>query len=268
MIGAALLLPQAATTPDASMLDRWQVQVDPAKCTLSREASMPQGSGIALIATPGTDSVVALLVAPTAATLPGTPTQVTVLLDGTETRFAANASAVRIARAGVRALRVFALPDAFLRALPKASAIRVEAAGRPLLSVATPNATGGVRALDRCNQDQLVEWGADPAQFAEGGARPVARKSPDDFVDNATLRAMTALSGSIDALFSLGVDEQGRVDRCAQQGTSADQRVSAMACKVVTGKSLFTPAHGPGGTPVRGAAAFRIITLAVPRGGR
>lgn len=141
-----------------------------------------------------------------------------------------------------------------------AGSVSIAVQGQATLGpIATPNAKGAVRALAGCVRDQLIEWGADPAQFEPGGKMPVALVPRDDWVPSATLLKIPVPSdGQVDAVFKVTVAANGAVDGCTQIGTGVDAKSATLACDSVLTRRLFTPANDAQGKPVRGAAVFEI----------
>jgi len=151
-----------------------------------------------------------------------------------------------------------------LETLAHAPSLRLTQNGRTLGPFTYPRADKAVAALDSCISDQLIAWGADPAQFQAGGRRPVALKDRDNWLSNDSLLFLSRfMTGSgptrmLQSAFRVTISDRGDIDGCRLILPEGGARLEKEACASVLGQHLFEPPLDPQGKPVRGAASFEI----------
>lgn len=255
-----LIVAGGAQQAIASSLPRWTLNVAPASCTLESIVREPFSS-VTIQTEPGSDSYGLAVANPGvkgfASLLPASLT------------FGPSPDVVKgyVASAklsnGTPVILMRGLPPSVLDQLAKASSVSVTAGSEIKGSAQIANAAAAVAALRKCEAEQLIDWGADAAQFAPGGKRPVALRSRDEWISRRDLLSIAGQSKrpNIDEGFLVSVTQEGVVEHCHALATSTEGDLEKQACAAVTGKRLFAPATDGGGRPVRGAATFRVALI-------
>lgn len=250
--------PAAAQTaaPEAT---KWSVDVSLAECTLTGSSEGPSPFQVSILTSPGSSTYSLSLVGKA---VPRTPDHqrfpVTLVFGPSGRHFEPGARGARIDSELGNAIVAEGLGRDVIDAFATASAISLDGKYR-VASFGLPGAAAAIRALDKCERDQLVEWGADPAQFDVGGSKPVALVPRDQWLsikqwDQIDPRA----GGAVDAILRLSVATDGNVDGCTPVGRAPPIKVTQNACGALLARRLFTPARDAAGKPVRGASVFEI----------
>ena len=109
----------------------------------------------------------------------------------------------------------------------------------------------GIEAMDACLDNLVASWGYDPEQLKTivQGPEPVGRITSwfnaKDYPDDALREG---LSGAV--RFRLGIDIQGRVDKCTIQAAFSDPSFADKVCSEFMRKGRFVPAKSAAGEPV------------------
>jgi hypothetical protein len=117
-----------------------------------------------------------------------------------------------------------------------------------------PEGAQGFAALRRCEAEQLIKWGADPAQFMAGGSRPQVGDRWT-LIPQSELRRLR-FPGPGEFLHYLQIDENGVVDRCASVSGATDAAFERELCGHVIGRKIGAPARDSTGNAVRGVVSF------------
>ncbi len=257
---AVLLLAQTSTTP-APAPSRWSLRIDPARCQLDRRNVDPPFL-LSIDTTPGSDSY-RLVIASNDIKGPGSLTPAT-LTFGPSMRSINGLAGVAKRPDGTPFFRMEGISPALLDNLSNADTVTIAIRSRAVTVVPLPGADKAIEAFRRCSADQLVEWGADAAQFAPGGLAPVALKDRDDWISVEELKAIAGRSRlDIDAVFRVAVSVAGVVDQCQTVDESVEEDLRKMVCGTLVKKRLFAPGKNPSGTPVRGIATFRVRLIRI-----
>lgn len=234
----------------------WNVNAGAGECTLTGSIPGASPTTLTLQTLTGSDSYRLVLSGPG---LPAPRVQQTfpvTLLIGDQ-RFEQKARSAKLGGDRGNALILGGLgPDA-VAALAQSTSITVESKGTsgPFALTHTKAAT---KALAGCVRDQLVEYGADAAQFQPGGKTPVALIPRDDWLSGPEIRRMLPSDGAVDAAFRVSVTPEGTVDDCGLVAGKPSARVLKIICDAVLTRKLFTPASDPTGKAVRGVALFEV----------
>jgi hypothetical protein len=249
----------ALATPEhvrQSQSSAWAVNVAPGECTLERSLAEPMPATLSLQTRVGSDIYRVALVGPG---LPGGGRRsIAILFGQQDKRFERSAELVSLSGGLGHGIVLRYLEPEVIEAFAQSSSITLQVGKKPYGPFALPQAKGAVAAFRKCIGDQLVEWGADPAQFAPGGATPTALASRDDWLTHGQLIGMASNSGphDLDATFVVGIAEDGSIASCGRTEGSRGDQVEKIACGAVLKKKLFAPARDAQGKPVRGAATF------------
>lgn len=246
--------PALVAAQGAERGDRWRVEVSPGRCILTR-GTEPAATMLAVDALAGGDAYNLLLMDVASTVRPADGAPVTIAFTGVDADFRRNGTVSAFPKG--RALTVQGADEAVLSALANASSVSFAVKSGASAPHPVPGAAKAVAAFRRCLADQLVEWGADPAQFAPGGAPPQALKHRDYWFTPPQLLALNWKGDRLDASFRLAVDTQGRIASCTAL-SETHATLQKDACKPVLGRPLFRPARAPDGSPVQGAATFNI----------
>lgn len=261
----AALFSAVPLAAQAQSSGKWEVKVEPSECTLIRSVQAPSPALIAVRTVPGTDAFVVLV---SGKEVPNrsanTHFAVQLHFDDGKALDAFASPAGKLSSGPVLRLETF--KPAMLDAFAAAQAVSANGQSGSFASFQLPSAAAAVRALRQCIADQLVDWGADPAQFAPGGTLPVPLKDRDDWLTKAQLidLASTSDASDIDYLYQVVIATDGSIESCKQDKAKAGDRSEKLGCAPLIGKKLFTPAKNAAGTPVKGAAAFQVMLARRP----
>lgn len=259
-VGAAILMYMQAIAPqpESASAGRWQVDVAPAQCRLTRSIGGSQPSAISIQTVPGSEAYQLTLASPQLQSFPkASPTSASL-------RFGDVRVIEGRAQAGVidgelgAAVRMSGLPPEMLDALAAASGLALEYKSKVAGTFALPGSAKAVAALRRCNAEQLIEWGADAAQFEPGGVLPVALVPHDNWVPDNDLLRIRPPRDDFMALFRVSIGVDGKIEACEAIDAGGSDSVTGIACTAVLGKRLLKPAQAASGRTVRGVATFEI----------
>ena len=263
--GTAWLTAAHAAQPQvAAPAVTWGVEAGAGECTLTGSIPGPAPATLTLQTVTGTDSYRLVLAGKT---VPAPRVQQlfpVTLVFGPDSRFERKARSTRLGGELGNAIIVSGLGPDVVAAFAASSSIAID--GKSVTGpFALSHARAAAKALASCVRDQLVEFGADPAQFEPGGKTPVALIPRDDWLSNADTRRMLPGDGAIDAAFRVSVAPDGSVDDCAAVTGRVSPNAEKIAWDAVRTRRLFTPASDSAGKPVRGVAMFEIHMRAETR---
>jgi hypothetical protein len=256
----AAMLPCCAGAASAQAQSDWEIAKTDDQCLLSRTFAAPDPAVLVFSSSPGSDAFALVVAVRKIEKHPKIVVEVQIGLDGTGRTIKGWADPGRIGGATPDAFKVKFISPEDLATIGRASALRLTYPAGTLGPFTLPDAAEAVAALQDCLAEHLVAKGADPAQFRPGGSPPVPLKSRDDFLSVDQLRKVLAAGVNTGAPlgFRLVVDAQGRVAGCARSGPGQTEKVEQAACGMLTGQTLFKPAHDPAGTAVKGVATFDV----------
>ncbi|MCW3847647.1 hypothetical protein OF829_10365 [Sphingomonas sp. LB-2] len=257
-MAAACLFAAAPAAAQGAARD-WSLQIDPAMCTLNRTVTEPTPHMIGLWTRPGSDYFTLVIAERGLPDLGGrypVPATVQFAADGPVHKGYVGVFPVHAQ--GIHGVTVTGMRPAFLEAFAGASALTVTIGSKSFGPYLLPSAGPAVRAFKGCVADQLIEWGADPAQFAKGGAPAVALVPIDDWIPNRQLIFMAGNAHFFHAAFRVTATPEGVVDGCQIIDPETDKRAEKIGCDAVMNRKLLTPGRDPQGQPVRGAATFEV----------
>lgn len=253
LIAAACLF---AAAPAAAQ--DWALDIQPAECTLSRATLEPAPLLISLWTRAGSHYHTLVVANRDMPDLRGKSVPVTVQFGEGSPALKGGGGAFPVRAEAGRGITVRGLGTDFPDAFAKASTIRITVGSKTYGPYAIPKAGGAIRAFKRCVGDQLVEWGADPAQFAPGGKPAIPLGSPDDWITGPQLINIAESGDTFHAVFRLSVSPEGVVDGCARIDDAKDRGAEKRGCAAVMNRKLATPASDAQGKPVRGVLTFEI----------
>jgi len=260
----ACALVAMSSTPAVAQSGQWQVDVAPAQCRLSRNLAGAEPAAISIQTVPGSDAYQLTLAGPGLRGIAGSQIEPAELVFPDADKIAVFARAARLDGALSTAVQMGGIGPELLDRLAGASTIALRRRNRESGPLALASAAKAVAALRRCNADQLIEWGADPAQFQPGGAMPVALTPREKWLTNSQLVGLTGGRSEIDALLKVGVATDGTIDSCDAINDGGNPRLPKSACAPVKGRKLFAPARAPDGNAVRSVATFSIQLISRP----
>ena len=249
-----------AETASTLSLNRWQVAVSPSHCSLQRLFPAPHEALLTLQTVPGSDLNQLAIVAQLASQPPmGQLFPASIILRDKDGRFEGQATSSAMPAAASTLIAIKGMHDMFLNALAAAQALTLKFKASSIGPLSLGNSAKAVAAFKGCITDQLVAWGADPAQFDPGGAEPVAVKDRDHWISNERLLSMRFSGDRLQAWFRVSVADDGSIAACTRiEGEGSQDSVERIACGAVIGKVLFRPAHDADGKPVVGVATFPV----------
>ncbi|MEP9358271.1 hypothetical protein [Sphingomonas sp. KR3-1] len=256
---SATTLAAAPFAAQAQTSGSWEVQVEPTECSLVRNQQGAAPGLLAVRTVPGTDEIVVLVSGkdvPSRARDARFPARLT--FDDSKP-IEIKAAAMGKLASGPAFLLTGFKPD-MLDGFAAAHRVNVGTESSSFIAFDVPQARAAIGALRKCVNDLLVDWGADPAQFAPGGTPPVALKPREAWLSRAQLMDVvgTTADEQIDDLFRVTVAADGTIASCKREEAKANAKTEKLGCAPVAGQKLFTPAKNAAGAPVTGAAAFRI----------
>lgn len=262
LVGALVLIGDAQSNPSPSV-PRWSLRVEPARCLLERRNPEPPAT-LSIDTTPGSDSY---RVAIASRDIKGSASfaPASLIFAPSQKVLQGFASIAKIPD-GTPVIWMEGVPPSLLDDLAGAESVTI-AKGSNVRGAAQVDSTAhAVEALRRCNADQLVEWGADAAQFGPGGKMPIALKDRDEWLSKSELLLMASQSkrSTISDDFRVTVGTDGVIKECHAIADVTEAGLEKMACAAVMNKRLFTPARDASGSPVRGVATFRINLISRP----
>src|SRR5207237_9666315 len=124
------------------------------------------------------------------------------------------------------AVRMSGVGPELLDRLAIADAVALRRGNHESSPINLANAAKAVAALRRCTAEQLVEWGADPAQFQAGGTLPTALVSREVWLTNSQLIGLAAGRSEVRASLNGRIAVGGAIDWCTAAEDGADARVA------------------------------------------
>jgi hypothetical protein len=262
LIGAMALAANAQTIQSARA-SRWRLQADPGLCVLERHDTEPAVT-LSVRTLPGSDDYRVAIATPALEKLVSFAPATLTFAPSQKTRNG-RANVVKLPD-GARVIWMEGIPPGSLDDLSIADTVTIATKSGESASVKLTSSAKAVEALRRCNADQLIDWGADPGQFAPGGTMPVATKDRDVWLSKSQLLGVMGKSGrsDVDAAFRVAVSPDGAIDDCRALSDKTGKGVEKAVCDAVLKKPFFTAARDPGGQPVRGVATFRVLLASRP----
>lgn len=237
---------------------RWQIDVAPARCRLTRNfASASPPYSMSVQSVPGSQSYQITIAGEALKEIAQSASSPASLSFENGAAIAGRAVGVRLQASKSPAVRMHGVPPVLLDRLADNVAFGIQRSGRSVSPLVLGSAAKAVAALRKCETDQLVDWGADPTQFQTGGATPIATMDRESWLSTVQVMRIMAGRDAVSATFKVGITDDGRIDTCFAVPPD-DPGITAIACKGVIGRSLFTPAKAPDGRAVRGAATFAL----------
>ena len=262
LIGAMALAAdaQAIQTGRAS---HWTLQADPGLCVLERRNTEPPVT-LSIRTLPGSDDYRVAIATPALEKLVSFA-PATLTFAPSQKAWNGRANVVKLPD-GMRVIWMEGIPPGSLDDLSNADTVTIATKSGESASVKIAGGAKAVEALRRCNADQLIDWGADPGQFAPRGTMPVAVKDRDVWLSKSQLLGVMGKSGrsDVDAVFRVAVSPDGMIDDCRSLSDKTGKGVEKAVCDAVLKKPFFTAAKDPGGQSVRGVATFRILLASRP----
>jgi hypothetical protein len=244
---AAKPSPSSLTSQQTQPVNDWNLEASLGKCKLTHTVRGTNAAEISLQTEAGTDSYV-LAIAQRRGPA-GIPSKAALKVDGeVHTRtyvgfFPGNPPYPR--RAVVAGLKSTAIDAIGNGSEISINTDRGEIGPLPLL-----NAAQAVNALRRCEAKQLIEWGADPSQFEDGGAQPTVGDR-FELVPQSVMAQIRYPQGPIEPLHYLVLSDTGVVERCQAVFGIPNSDFTEVVCASLLGRKVGEPAYNPEGKPVR-----------------
>lgn len=255
-----------------SATPQWEVDGGLGQCVLDRNIADAAPFKLSIRTLTGTDSYDLYIIGealPEASR--GTHAPLAIDFANADRHFNVDGVHITLPDGGGKALVILGNGPEFVDALAQSSSVAIKQPGGVQGSVALPSATKAVAAFRKCMADQLIAWGADPAQFQPGGKTPVALAPQASFESNEqrgrVLRKIADKLHPTDAFhaqFQLTVTTEGKVDGCKRADASVKDGVEQIACAEVINHRLYKPASDPAGKPVRGVSIFDFWVIPGP----
>ena len=253
----ALTVLGVAQASPAPSVGRWTLRVEPAHCSLERQD--PESSSTLSIDTvPGSDSY---RLAVTSESVGGSASfQPASLTFAPSQKVSSGLASVAELPNKTSVIWMQGLSPSFLKDVVGTTTVTLATKKGVKITVPLARIANAVEALRRCSADQLVEWGADPAQFLPGGTTPVALKPRDAWISNGDFLALAGQSNrsTINDVFRLTVTTDGVATTCHATAEITEPALEKSVCAAVLNKRLFNPAKDANGGAVRGAATFTV----------
>ena len=146
--------------------------------------------------------------------------------------------------------RVILLPwlgSTFVDRFEQTTRLRLVRGNRTIVDLAYPIAESAVRALRRCFEQTLAEWGIDMAARASLQSMPTATSVPFDDGDYPSAALRENAQGVTIVRLTIGTN--GRISDCAIIRSSGNETLDQRTCQVYRREGRFTPAIGADGQP-------------------
>lgn len=266
---AVLLTPSSAMAQASAPADqrpKWAVQIAPGECTLLRTTGGSEPSLLRLKTKVGTERYWLALAGKDVRAVSGLmPVHVELRVDGkvAAKRFGSQSSQ---SESGFNRLyHVAGIARDAIDAIAAGGALEVRASSGKVATISMAGGAKAFAAFRTCEADQLIEWGADPAQFEPGGSSPVI-KDRDRLIPQELFRQIKTSGRSIQPEHNLILSTEGVVEKCAATYGIPDSNMEQVVCTYLTGRKIGEPARDPAGKAVRGVVTVqpaRIVTAAV-----
>lgn len=253
LVGATLLQ-VAPAAPAARQGERWTVEVQPGSCRLQRRLVEPRPALLSIETEVGSDDYGLVIKQASFGRGPrGFPEAATVRVD--DKVVLRSYLTIFPDDAGAEEANVAGMPGSVLEAMAAGQTLSVKGSSLSIGPLALPKAAAAIAALRRCEEEQLVEWGADPAQFAPGGRQPqVANRHA--LAPQSLIRRLPMPKGPLRLLHRLLLSPEGKVEQCAAVFELAGSKAEHMLCASLIGRTVGKPALDGAGKPVRGLVTF------------
>jgi hypothetical protein len=257
LVAAATLFGAAAgamQAPAAAPSDGWTVEVSLGKCRLVRLLAAEK-AGLSIETDAGSGNYILTLGHRSAARVPeNSPIPVAIKVDG---RVEAKGYAMRSRDPAPFpvGVAVWQFDKGLLDAISAGSRISIAIGRGEIGPLPLPDAGKAVVALRGCEAEQLVEWGADPAQFAPGGSAPKIGDR-NALVPQSVMRRVRFPNHPIEPLHYLVLSDAGVVERCAAVYDIPGSDMEQLVCASLVGRKLGEPARDPAGKAVQGVISF------------
>jgi hypothetical protein len=266
---AVLLAPSSAMAQASAPADqrpKWAVQIAPGECTLLRTTGGSEPSLLRLKTKVGTERYWLALAGKDVRAVSGMmPEQVELRVDGKVAAKRFGSQSNQSESGFNRLYHVSGIAREAIDAVAKGETLEVRASSGKVATISMASGAKAFAAFRTCEADQLIEWGADPAQFEPGGSAPVV-KDRDQLVPQELFRQIKTSGRSIQPEHQLMVSTQGVVERCAATYGIPDSNMEQVVCTYLTGRKIGEPARDPSGKPVRGVVTVqpaRILTAVI-----
>lgn len=250
----------AAQTRNGDASDRWAVDVSLGRCELTRTLTSPQPAQLAISTMVGTDAYFVEYLSAKPNVDGDAVGRGSLLIDG-KTQATDYLTRSRTTSTLPSSLSLNTGRSA-IDAIGAGSNFAFKSSVGSVGPLPLPNAAKAIAALHRCETDQLIEWGADPSQFAAGGAPPQVGDR-DEWVSQNVMHQIHSSGRSIQPLHYLVMSDQGVVENCAAVFGVPNSDFEQVVCKAMAGRKLGKPARDPSGKAVRGVVAFEPAIIRV-----
>lgn len=266
---AVLLTPSSAMAQASAPADqrpKWAVQIAPGECTLLRTTGGSEPSLLRLKTKVGTERYWLALAGKDVRAVSGMmPEHVELRVDGKVAAKRFGSQSNQSASGFNRLYHVSGIAREAIDAVARGETLEVRASSGKVATIGLAGGAKAFAAFRTCEVDQLIEWGADPAQFEPGGSAPVI-KDRDQLVPQELFRQIKTSGRSIQPEHHLIVSAEGVVEKCAATYGIPDSNMEQIVCTYLTGRKIGQPARDPSGKAVRGVVTVqpaRMLTAVV-----
>lgn len=238
----------------------WRIDAAPAQCILTRTLGGEPHS-LALSTVPGSFRYeLSVLGKNTHDRATGTSEAVGIQLDDDRPVELA-ASFLRVK--DLRIIRATGLDEALARRFAAADTASVTVGRATIGPMSIHHAGKALAALDGCVAEQLIEWGADAAQFEPGGRPARGKTDYEHWIADDEVRAALAgrSSREVNLILAVGATRTGAGENCRQVAGAMDEQMAGRICALLNGRPLFTPGIDPVGQPVAGVGVYRLQVI-------
>jgi hypothetical protein len=240
--------------PAAQRADRWILEVSLGKCHLARDLTAVHAA-LSIETQVGTDSYTLVVADEKVGRLPSPIAEVAIKVDGRDVA-ATYANLAKVSGTPSMQAWMPGLDGGIVEAVGSGKALSIAPKrGTRIGPLPLPDAANAVAALRRCEAEQLIEWGADPAQFAPGGSRPKVGDRMQ-LVPQSVVQKIRFPKGPIEPLHYLVLSDQGVVESCASVFGIPGSDFEQIVCGHLRGRRIGEPARDAGGKAVRGVVAL------------
>ncbi len=258
-LGASPAMAQAKA--DGGQRVSWAVQIAPGECTLLRTMGGPEPSLLRLKTKVGTDSYWLSLAGKGVRSVAGAmPEHVELRVDGKVKARRFGSQSDRPEAGFGRLYHVSGIKRDAIDAVAAGGTLEVRASSGKVATILMGGAAKAFTAFRTCEADQLIEWGADPAQFLPGGALPKIADR-DQLVPQSLVARIKTSGRPIQPEHYLVLSTTGVVEKCVAVFGIPDSDMEQMVCTYLVGRKVGDPSRDPAGKPVRGVVTVQPAML-------
>lgn len=255
----------AAQAPAAQPAARWHLDGATDRCVLTRQLQGKPGAATFVLRTiPGSNLYDVILAGEGFASGYGRRASEARVAIGDGSGHVAPAGGVAMPGGRGHGIILSRLPASFVADFAAGSSLRlIDKAGAELGSWTIPIGAKAAEALNFCETEKQVEWGADAAALEKGATPPRPRTDPSSWL---TVRdfglATSSAPGRFSAVVRMKVDEKGTPSECKLLESAGNVEIKPTFCPALLESARYEPAKDAKGNPVQ-SIAVHVLTFQI-----